>query len=158
MPAKKKSARKPARKVARKAARPKARPTRKQPETLRLRAATPGYTVNDIHRSLAWYQNVLGCIVVERWEKEGQLRGATMRAGAVDFYLGQDDWKMGRDRVKGAGFRIYCTTSQKVDTIAAGIKARGGTLLHDVQDEPWGERDFAIADPDGFKITISQAR
>ena len=158
MPAKKKSPRSPKKKAARKAARPAARPQRQQPETLRLRAATPGYTVNDIHRSLAWYQNVLGCIVVERWEREGQLHGATLRAGAVDFYLGQDDWKLGRDRVKGAGFRVYCTTSQNVDSIAAGIKARGGTLLHEPQDEPWGERDFAIADPDGFKITISQPR
>jgi len=158
MPAKKKSARKPARKVTRKAARPKARPSRKQPETLRLRAATPGYTVNDIHRSVAWYENVLGCVVVERWEKDGELRGATLRAGSVEFYLGQDDWKLGRDRVKGAGFRIYCTTRQNVDTIATVIKARGGTLLHGPQDELWGERDFAIADPDGFKITISQAR
>jgi uncharacterized glyoxalase superfamily protein PhnB len=158
MPAKKKSARKPVKKAAKKSARPKARAARKKPETLRLRAARPGYTVNDIHRSIAWYQNVLGCIVVERWERDGQLQGATLRAGAVDFYLGQDDWKMGRDRAKGVGFRIYCTTSQSVDAIAAGIKARGGTLLHDVRDESWGERDFAIADPDGFKITISQGR
>ncbi len=158
MPAKKKPARKGARKAARSPKRAAARAVRKQPENLRLRAATPGYTVNDIHRSLAWYQNVLGCIVVERWEKDGQLRGATLRAGAVDFYLGQDDWKLGQGRVKGAGFRIYCTTSQSVDAVADGIKARGGTLLHDPQDEPWGERDFAIADPDGFKITISQAR
>ena len=158
MPAKKKSPRSPRKKAARKTARPAARPQRQQPETLRLRAATPGYTVNDIHRSLAWYQNVLGCIVVERWEREGQLHGATLRAGAVDFYLGQDDWKLGRDRVKGAGFRIYCTTSQDIDALAAAIKARGGTLIHEPQDEPWGERDFAIADPDGFKITISQAR
>ncbi len=158
MPAKKKRPRKTAAKPKRKRTRSAARALRKQPETLRLRAATPGYTVNDIHRSLAWYTNVLGCIVVERWEREGQLRGATLRAGAVDFYLGQDDWKLGRDRVKGAGFRIYCTTSQDVDAVADGIRARGGTLLHDPQDEPWGERDFAIADPDGFKITISQAR
>jgi len=154
MPAKKKSARKGARKTAR----AHARPVRKQPETLRLRRATPGYTVNDIHKSVAWYRDVLGCIVVERWEKDGQLRGATLRAGTVEFYLGQDDWKLGRDRVKGAGFRIYCTTSQDVDVIAADIKARGGTLLHEPQDEPWGERDFAVADPDGFKITISRAR
>ena len=157
MPAKKKSARKPAKKAARKAARPQ-RPVRKQPETLRLREAWPGYTVNDIHRSIAWYQNVLGCIVVERWERDGVLQGASMRAGAVTFYLGQDDWKMGRDRTKGVGFRIYCTTLQDIDAIAAGIKARGGTLIHDVQEESWGERDFAIADPDGFKITISQVR
>ena len=153
MPPKKKSARSPKKKAA-----PSARPVRKQPETLRLRAATPGYTVSDIHRSLAWYQNVLGCHVVDRWERDGTLRGATMRAGAVDFYLGQDDWKKGHDRVKGEGFRIYCTTSQDIDAVAAGIKSRGGVLLHEPQDEPWGERDFAISDPDGFKITISQAR
>jgi catechol 2,3-dioxygenase-like lactoylglutathione lyase family enzyme len=154
MPANRKRTRKPARKTAR----PRGSPVRKQPETLRLRAVTPGYTVNDIHKSVAWYRDVLGCVVVERWEKNGQLRGATLRAGAVEFYLGQDDWKLGRDRVKGAGFRIYCTTRQRVDAIAAWIKVRGGTLLHEPQDEPWGERDFAIADPDGFKITISQAR
>ncbi len=156
MPAKKKTARKPARKAVR---RPAAkRSARRKPETLRLRAATPGYTVNDIGKSVAWYRDVLGCIVVDKWEKEGQLRGATMRAGVVEFYLGQDDWKLGRDRQKGAGFRVYCNTSQDVDDVAAAIKARGGVLLHEPQDEPWGERDFAIADPDGFKITISQAR
>ena len=155
MPAKKKSARKPTKKAAK---RRSTRPARKQPETLRLRAATPGYTVNDIDRSLAWYQNVLGCVVADRWERDGKLMGASMRAGTVTFYLGQDDWKMGRDRAKGVGFRIYCTTTQSIDVLAAGIKARGGTLIHDPQDEPWGERDFAIADPDGFKITISQAR
>ncbi len=154
MPAKKKSARSHRKKPARRPA----RPARKQPETLRLRAATPGYTVNDIHRSLAWYQNVLGCIVVDRWERDGQLSGATLRAGSVDFYLGQDDWKKGRDRVKGEGFRVYLTTFQDVDAIAAAIKARGGVLLHEPKDEPWGERDFGIADPDGFKITISQVR
>ncbi len=156
MPAKKKTARKPARKTAR---RPAAkRSARRKPETLRLRAATPGFTVNDIGKSVAWYRDVLGCIVVDKWQREGRLQGATLRAGVVDFYLGQDDWKLGRDRVKGAGFRIYCATSQNLDDMAAAIKARGGTLLHDPQDEPWGERDFAIADPDGFKITISQAR
>lgn len=153
MPAKKKSTRKPAKKAA-----PRGRPVRKQPETLRLRDAAPGYTVNDIHRSLAWYQNVLGCVVAEKWERDGQLMGVSMKAGAVEFMLGQDDWKMGRDRVKGVGFRIYCQTSQNIDAIAKGIKARGGTLLHEPQDEPWGVRDFAIADPDGFKITISQER
>ncbi len=154
MPAKKKSARKPAR---RRAASRGAKAARKQPESLRLRSAMPGFTVNDIHRSLAWYTNVLGCVVVERWERDGTLHGASLRAGAVDFYLGQDDWKKGRDRVKGEGCRIYCSTSQDVDVVAATIKSRGGILLHEPMTQPWGERDFAIADPDGFKITIGQA-
>jgi catechol 2,3-dioxygenase-like lactoylglutathione lyase family enzyme len=158
MPAKKKSARKPTKKAAKRPALRRAAAKRKQPESLRLKAANPGFTVNDIERSLAWYQDVLGCVVVERWERDGKLSGANMRAGAVDFYLGQDDWKKGHDRTKGEGFRMYCVTSQNVDVLAAAIKARGGVLLHGPQTEPWGERDFAVADPDGFKITISQAR
>ena len=155
MVAKKKSARKPTKRAAKR--RP-ARPTRKKPETLRLRAANPGFTVNDIERSIAWYRDILGCAVAERWERDGKLLGASMRAGTVDFNLGQDDWKKGRDRVKGEGFRIYATTSQDIDALAARIKARGGVLLHEPRTAPWGERDFAVADPDGFKITISRAR
>jgi len=131
---------------------------RQQPETLRLRTSSPGFTVNDIHASVAWYRDVLGCVVIDRWERDGKLWGATLRAGKVEFYLGQDDWRKGSDRPKGEGFRVYCATAQDVEALAATIKARGGVLLHEVQTEPWGERDFAIADPDGFKITISQSR
>jgi predicted enzyme related to lactoylglutathione lyase len=71
------------------------------------------------------------------------------------FMVTQDDWKLGRDRVKGAGFRMFCSTSQDVDRLAAGIKARGGTLDREPTDE-WGMRTFAITDPDGFKITIGR--
>ena len=156
MPAKKKSTKKPTRKAPRRA-QPK-RPTRHKPESLRFREVSPGFTVNDIQRSVAWYRDVLGCTVKDRWERDGKLTGAIIKAGSVELYLGQDDWKLGRDRKKGEGFRIYCTTVQDIDRLAAAIKTRGGTLLHDPQTQPWGERDFAVADPDGFKITISQER
>ena len=130
-------------------------PARQQPEALRLRGGTPGFTVNDIEKSLVWYRDVLGCRVKERWEQDGKLRGVEMQAGSLSFYLGQDDWKKGRDRKKGEGFRIYCTTAQDLDALAAAIKARGGTLEQEPRDPPWGTREFAVADPDGFKITIA---
>jgi uncharacterized glyoxalase superfamily protein PhnB len=138
---------------ARTKARP-ARPVRKGPETLRMRGVAPGFTVNDIEKSLAWYRDVLGCVVKDRWEHEGKLGGVEMMAGSVIFMLSQDDWKKGRDRVKGEGVRLYCTTVQDVDVLARQIKARGGTLTQEPRDEPWGMRDFALVDPDGYKITI----
>jgi catechol 2,3-dioxygenase-like lactoylglutathione lyase family enzyme len=125
------------------------------PETLRLRAVMPGFTVNDIQKSLAYYRDVLGFHVKERWEEAGVLRGAELAAGSTSFYLGQDDWKKGKDRVKGVGFRIYCTTTQEIDALADGIRRRGGRLSEEPTDRAWGSRDFAIEDPDGFKITIS---
>jgi lactoylglutathione lyase len=132
-----------------------ARHARRQPETLRLRSAGPGLTVNDIERSLAWYRDVLGFTVGERWEHEGRLAGVELVAGRVSFWLSQDDWKKGRDRVKGEGFRLYCETAQDVDRLAERIRARGGRLLEEPRDRPWGARDFGVADPDGFKITIA---
>jgi uncharacterized glyoxalase superfamily protein PhnB len=97
---------------------------------------------------------VCGFAVKDRWEREGKLAGVEMAAGRVVFMLGQDDWKKGRDRAKGEGFRMHCSTAQDVDRLADLIKERGGTLLHEPRDEPWGMRVFAVADPDGFKITI----
>jgi uncharacterized glyoxalase superfamily protein PhnB len=76
----------------------------------------------------------------------------------VLFMISQDDWSKGRDRIKGAGFRIYCETEQDVDLLADGIKARGGRLMQEPRDEEWGARAFSLQDPDGFKITISRDR
>ncbi len=140
---------------AKKLARVVDRRAKDQPETLRLRSVAPGFTVDDLKKSLAFYVDVLGFHVKERWEEGGLLRGAELVAGNASFYIGQDDWKKGRDRVKGVGFRIYCTTSQDLDALADGIRRRGGALSEGPVDRPWGSRDFAVEDPDGFKITIS---
>ncbi len=134
---------------------PKVERRKSTPSTLRLRSITAGFTVNDIARSIAWYRDVLGFVVADEWRVQGELRGAEMHAGAVTLYLGQDDWKKGRDRMKGEGVRLYCTTAQDVDAVAARIEAAGGTLSHEPQTQSWGERDFGLVDPDGFRITIT---
>jgi catechol 2,3-dioxygenase-like lactoylglutathione lyase family enzyme len=126
------------------------------PQALKLGTASPNFTVNDLEKSLAWYTDVLGFRVKERWERDGKLMGVEIAAGSVSFYLGQDDWKKGRRRAKGAGFRMYCTTTQDVDALAERIRAAGGTLAEEPHDEPWGGRSLAVEDPDGFKITVSR--
>jgi len=141
-------------KVARKAA-ASAKKARQQPESLRLRSAGPSFTVSDLHKSLAFYRDVLGFTPRERWEKDGVLQGIELVAGSVVFWLGQDDWKKGRDRVKGLGFRMYCATSQDIDALAARVRAGGGTIVDEPKDEPWGGRAFGVRDPDGFTITLA---
>jgi lactoylglutathione lyase len=106
---------------------------------------------------MAFYQDVLGFTPKERWEEEGVLRGIEMIAGKVSFWLGQDDWKKGRDRVKGQGFRLYCETPQDIDGMAQRVRDAGVTLLEEPKDQPWGGRAFAIVDPDGFAITFASA-
>jgi len=123
--------------------------------TLRLQAAAPSFTVNDLEKSLAFYRDLLGFEVKQRWEQDGKLRGVELAAGDVYLMIGQDDWKKGKTRVKGEGFRVYCTTEQDIDEIARELKARGLKLDKEPIDEGWG-RSFDIVDPDGFKITIGK--
>ena len=123
--------------------------------TMKLSAVMPSITANDLGASIAWYRDMMGFVVAREMEHEGQRVGAVMSAGGVQFLLGQDDFAKGKDRQKGIGFRLYCVSEQDIDELAAGIKARGGTLEQEPTDQPWGARDFAVADPDGFKISIS---
>ncbi len=153
-PKRKKAARKPAKPSARKSTRAAAAGARKG-GGVSLASVAPSLTVDDIRASLDWYTKVLGFTVAERWEVDGVVQGAGLKAGNVRFYIGQDDWKKGRDRRKGEGLRLYCETSQDLDALARAIVARGGKLDHGPVDQPWGSRDFGLTDPNGFKITIA---
>ncbi len=138
------------------AARPK--DNRKKPETIRIGAAMPSFTVNNLQLSMAWYRDVVGLIVAEEWKQGDVLMGVSLKAGKTEFMIGQDDFAKGRDRQKGVGFRLYCTTAQDVDHLAKGIEARGGVLDSQPKDQPWGTRDFSMTDPDGFKLTIGREK
>jgi uncharacterized glyoxalase superfamily protein PhnB len=118
-----------------------------------LMSVAPGFTANDAAASIKWYCDVLGFAVKERWEHDGQFHGAQIVSGAVTINIGQDDWKLGRDRLKGQGTRQYIMVASDIDKYASAIKARGGRLDHEPQDG-WGMRTFSITDPDGFKLTF----
>ncbi|HXF95239.1 MAG TPA: VOC family protein [Gemmatimonadales bacterium] len=156
MPTKKRPARRTAASRAGRAPQP-ARPTRAQPETLRLREVSPALTVNDVGKSLAFYQNVLGFTVKDRWEEGGVLRGAELVAGNVTLMISQDDFRKGRDRVKGVGHRLWCLTAQDVDALAGQVRARGWTIDEGPTSE-WGTRFFTVTDPDGFRLSFAQER
>ena len=120
---------------------------------LQAKTLSPGLTVNDLQQSIAFFE-ALGFAVEERWEENGTLLAATMRAGAGVINLTQDDWKKGRDREKGVGMRIFVGTTQDVDQLAADAKKAGIALETEPHDTPWGSRAFAVTEPSGFRLTI----
>lgn len=122
---------------------------------LQVRLVSPSLTVNDLQQSIRFYEG-LGFSVDERWEDGGTLRGVMMRAGEAYIGLSQDDWKKGRDRVKGVGMRIYLGTTQDIDPLAERAQSAGVTLSEPPHDTPWGARAFNVVDPDGFHITVSK--
>jgi len=124
-------------------------------DKLELQTITPFLTANDLQASIAWYRDILGFIVAEEYKRDDKVMGVRMQAGAVQLMLGQDDFAKGRDRAKGVALRFYFQTDQDIDALAAAIRERGGKLTQEPTDQPWGRRDFAVVDPDGFNISIA---
>jgi uncharacterized glyoxalase superfamily protein PhnB len=121
---------------------------------LQAKTVSPTLTVDNLEQSIAFFEG-LGFAVEERWEEKGTLLGVMLRAGDVQIGLSQDDWKKGRDRKKGVGVRIYVSTAQDIDQLAADAKKAGIALNTEAHDTPWGSRAFEITEPSGFSLTIS---
>ncbi|MGH8637770.1 MAG: VOC family protein [Burkholderiales bacterium] len=121
---------------------------------LQAKTVSPTLTVNNLQQSVAFFEG-LGFGVEERWEENGVLLGVTLRAGEARINLSQDDWKKGRDRQKGVGMRIFVSTTQAIDQLAAYAKTAGIALDTEPHDTPWGSRAFEVTEPSGFRLTIS---
>jgi catechol 2,3-dioxygenase-like lactoylglutathione lyase family enzyme len=114
-------------------------------------------TVSSLADSVAWYRDVIGFAVTREYAPRGTLFAVALSAGTVELLLTQDDGALGAERVKGVGFSLQFTTKQDIDSLAAGIVARGGVL----EDQPFdarGARAFRLRDPDGFKLVFSSPR
>jgi predicted lactoylglutathione lyase len=58
-------------------------------EALQISAIVPGFTVDDLQKSISFYE-ALGFAVEERWEDNGTLLGVMLRAGDSQIGLNQD--------------------------------------------------------------------
>lgn len=125
---------------------------------LQATGISPGFTVNDLQKSLRFYTEGLGFEVVDRHEEDGQLVFAMLKAGVAHLGIGQDDFAKGRDRVKGVGMRIWIATPQDIPALAERARAAGIALDDEPQPLPWGPMGFSVTDPDGFKLTIANER
>jgi uncharacterized glyoxalase superfamily protein PhnB len=122
-------------------------------EAVQISAIVPSLTVDDLQKSIKFYE-ALGFSIDERWEDKGTLLGVMLRNGTHQLGLNQDDWKQGRDRKKGVGMRLFLSTTQNVDDLAGRAKSAGVTLKSEPHDTEWKGRAFEVVDPTGFLRTV----
>lgn len=122
-------------------------------EAVQISAIVPSLTVDDLQKSIKFYE-ALGFAIDERWEDKGTLLGVMLRNGRHQLGLNQDDWKQGRDRKKGVGMRLFMSTTQNVDELAGRAKSAGIALKSEPHDTEWKGRAFEVVDPTGFLLTV----
>ena len=134
-------------------------------EALQISAIVPLFTVDDLQKSMTFYET-LGFTVDERWEENETLLGVMLRAGKSQIGLNQDDWQKGRDRTKGIGMRLFMSTdTERRRDRHAGQERRHhaqiGAARHRVEDpRVRGHRSERFRVDDRFRnagMTLSRA-
>lgn len=56
---------------------------------------------------------------------------------------------------KGNDLEVYFE-SEKIDEAFTAVKTYGAEIVHDIREQPWGQRVFRFHDPDNFVIEIGE--
>lgn len=100
-------------------------------------------SVSDLQRSLAVYERALG--LPRLWSNDEVAR---LGAGDVELMLHERT-------ATPSEFGVAATFAvDDVDTVTGAAVAAGSHIVHGPSDEPWGERQSVLHDPDGHVFCL----
>ena len=112
------------------------------PSDVRLLQAQPALPVTDVERAFAFYAR-LG------FRKHYQNRDVHLLIELDGVIL-----HLATQIVHGVGGCQVLV--EGVDALHRTCLEADARILHELQDEPWGTRDFTVLDPDGNAVTFAE--
>jgi PhnB protein len=122
-----------------------------------MKSVIPTLAVADITKSLRFYNDILGFETSFTMPgDDGELVHASVQRGDVSLMFSPQG-KPGLQHA-GEGVVLYFTVGDDddIDAEFAHARANGATIVQEPTDQFWGHRDWTIADPDGYHLTISK--
>jgi uncharacterized glyoxalase superfamily protein PhnB len=107
----------------------------------------------DLPRLLQFYTGVLGGEQVYQFPAEGVPAYVSLRLGQASVGLGHDPAYQRAPGTPAISLWLY------VDDCAAAveeIRNAGATIIQEPVDQPWGEREARVEDPDGNILILGQ--
>lgn len=104
----------------------------------------PNLPVRDVERAIAFYRDVIGLDVAHA-EPDGSF--ALLRSGGAELALVRDE------NPAPQGAYLYV---RGLNVVHDRCTAAGSPIIYPITLEPWGLRDFGVADPDGHRIAIGE--
>jgi lactoylglutathione lyase len=114
------------------------------------RIQTVVLNVSDVPAAAAFYEGRLGLDRV--YESRGRVG---LQCGEVRILLHPSEIAPPRD-VAPWNVELYFEVDD-VDQAVARLRNEGVGVLAEPADEPWGERDAAVLDPDGYPVYLTQS-
>jgi len=118
-----------------------------------FRSAAPVFPVADVNAAVRWYADVLGFEPLHvNADPDGTANYAIVRLGEVQVHLLQNGFE---DEPMRSPAEAMFTMSGDINALEARLKRRGLAFSREIEDQPWGARDFTVLDPDRNSIWIA---
>jgi catechol 2,3-dioxygenase-like lactoylglutathione lyase family enzyme len=127
----------------------------KQHTTMKMNA---GIITEKLAESKAFYTEILGFSVTFENDFYLLMHAPGEEAG-ISFLLPDHETQQPLFQPAFNGQGVYLTIElDDVDSLYHALKAKGVPIKIDLRDEPWGDRHFAIQDPNGIGIDLVHYR
>ncbi len=115
----------------------------------------PIFTVQDVDASIAFYTEKLGFkqdFVMAGPEGKNVFGFVSLGKAVIGL-----DTSPGQPRGgAGADFMIYIPDDADLDKHYADVQAKGVKIAAPIEDKYWGDRTYAVHDPDGYRLTFAK--
>jgi len=127
---------------------------------IQARSATPLFQVFDMHRSVAWYRDMLGFEVVQSYEPDGHLYWAMLQLGDATLMLNsqyEDEDRPAQEPPSSPGHSHVTLYFDCPDVDGAhkhleakGVKSSGPKVTY------YQMKQLTVTDPDGYELCFQQ--
>jgi len=118
---------------------------------------SPALAVRDMKKTIDFYTNSLGFKLGMTFPGPENPEYADLsKDGMVLMLMPAANLGIGAGKKLGTGVNLYMQIDGDIDEYYDEIKKRGVKIAVDIKDEPYGIRDFTVADVDGYMLTFNQ--
>jgi catechol 2,3-dioxygenase-like lactoylglutathione lyase family enzyme len=121
----------------------------------RVRLGSVFLNVSDIERSRRFYGGLLGLPEVVQPDDHTSVYGLGGDVSLVIHGHGEYAGAAVPPGIEDPGATILFLTVVDVDAAVEALRAAGVTVRSEPTDQPWGARDAAVLDPDGYEVHLT---
>lgn len=111
--------------------------------------------VNDIEKSLLFYEEVIGLMLYKRSVHGARFNHDQFSLLLVsDLRLNENHYFYNRKEMKGNGFELIIVVN-RIEEVYERCKENRCTIQEEIQTYPWEMRGFKVVDPDGYFLRVT---
>ena len=119
---------------------------------------SPTLAVRDMKKTIEFYKNSLGFKLGMCFPDANNPEYADLsKDGMVIMVIPAEDHGIGSEEKLGIGVYLYMHIDGDIDQYYDELKKKGVKIAADIEDKPYGVREFTVEDVDGYKLTFDRA-